>query len=95
MTDSLKIVTTRLFVANVRVEGSVSSGTSQILSLPKWNVLIFGILVAFGQTEIDDVDIVLGGLGGPDQKVVWFDISMDNALLVHLLNTLNLIKAKC
>jgi len=49
-------------------------------------VLVVRVLVALGQTEINDVDVVLGALGATDQEVVGLDISVDNALLVHFLD---------
>jgi len=39
MTDSLKIVSSRLLVPNVRVNGGVSGGTSQVLAVSEGNML--------------------------------------------------------
>lgn len=48
--------------------------------------------VALGKTKIDDVDIVLGGVIASYKEVIWLDVSMDNALLMHYFNSLNLFK---
>lgn len=52
------------------------------------------VLVAFGKTEVDDVNIILGALSGANQEIVRLNVAMDNALLMHLLNSLNLIEVK-
>ena len=53
-------------------------------------MLTLRILEALGETEVDNVDVVLGGLGGTNQEVVRLDVSMDDALLMHLLDALDL-----
>jgi len=52
-------------------------------------VLALTVLVALGEAEVDDVDVVAGGFGASDQEVVGLDVSVNDALLVHLLNALN------
>ena len=74
------------------VQGGVSGRASQIFALTEGNVLILGVLVALGQTEVDNINVVLRGLGRANQEVVWLDISVDYALLVHFLNALDLVK---
>ena len=51
-------------------------------------MLALRIFVAFCQTKINDVDVVTGCICS-DQKVVRFDVSMNNPLLVNLLNSFN------
>lgn len=51
------------------------------------------IFKALGETEINDVNIVLGRFSRSNQEIVWFNIAMDDALFVNLLNTLNLHKS--
>jgi hypothetical protein len=53
-------------------------------------MLSVGVLVAFRETEIDDVNVVLVRVSASDQEVVRFNITMNNALFVNLLNTLDL-----
>jgi len=55
-------------------------------------VLSIRILVALGETEIDDEDVILVLVISSNQKVIWLDISMDNPLFVDLLNSLNLFQ---
>lgn len=89
MTNGLQIVTSRLLVTNVGVDGSVTRGTGKVLAFSEGNVLSFRVLVALGKTKIDDVDVVLGALGAADQEVVGLDISVNNALFVHFLDALD------
>lgn len=76
----------------MRVDAGVASGARQVLALAEWDVLAVRILVALSQAEIDDVHVVFVRVVPADQEVVWLYISVDDALLVHLLNSLNLIK---
>jgi hypothetical protein len=43
------------------------------------------ILVAFGKTEVNNVDVVTGRFSGANQEIIRLDISMDNSLGVNLL----------
>jgi hypothetical protein len=52
-------------------------------------VLSIRILVALGETEIDDEDVVLVLVVSSNQKVIRLNISMDYPLFVDLLNSLN------
>lgn len=76
----------------MRVDTCVSSGASQVFALSKWDVLAIGVLVALGETEIDDEDVIFVCVISADQEVVGLDISVNDALLVYLLNTLNLFQ---
>ena len=76
----------------MRVDTCVSSGTSQVFALSERNVLSIRVLVAFGKTEIDDENVVFVSVVSSNQKVIWFDVSVDDSLFVHLLNTLNLFE---
>ena len=53
-------------------------------------MLAFRVLVAFGETEIDDVNIVLSALVAANKEVIGLNIAMDDALFVHLLDAVNL-----
>lgn len=55
-------------------------------------MLSIRILVALGETEIDDEDVILVLVISSNQKVIRLDISMDNPLFVDLLNSLNLFQ---
>lgn len=90
MADSLKVVATGLLVPNVRVDTCVPGGASQVLTFPEGDVLAVRVLVALGETKIDDVDVILVCVVAPNQEVVGLNVSVDNALFVDLLNSLNL-----
>lgn len=53
-------------------------------------MLTLAVFVALGKTKIDDVDIVFSALITSDQEVVRLDVSMDDPLLVHFLNSMDL-----
>ena len=53
-------------------------------------MLAVRVLVALGETKIDDVDVILVCVVAPNQEVVGLNVSVDNALFVDLLNSLNL-----
>ena len=72
------------------VDACVAGGTGEVLALAERNMLSVGVLVAFRETEIDDVNVVLVRVSASDQEVVRFNITMNNALFVNLLNTLDL-----
>ena len=74
----------------MREDRGVPGGAGQVLALAEGNVLAFRVLVALGQAEIDDVDVVLGRLVASDQEVVGLDVAMDDPLFVHLLNAVDL-----
>ena len=52
-------------------------------------MLAVGRFEAFGEAEIDDVDRVLGLVVTANQEVVGLDVTMDDALLVDDLDTLD------
>ena len=92
VTNGLQVVSTGLLVTDVSADGGVSSCASKILALTEGNVLTLRVLVALGETEIDNVDGVLGLLRAANHEIVWLDISMDNSLFVHFLDALDLRK---
>lgn len=52
-------------------------------------MLPVGTLVAFGESKIDDINSVFRLIVSATQKVVRFDVTMDNSLLMHHFNSLN------
>ena len=72
------------------VDASVSGSSSQILALAERNVFTIGVLVAFGQTEIDDENVILVSIVSTDQEVIGLNISVNDSFFMHLLNSLNL-----
>lgn len=92
MSNRLKIISPRLLVPDVRVDASVSGSACQVFALTEGNVLSIGILVALGETEIDDEDVIFVLVVSTNQKVIWLNISVDDPLFVDLLNSLNLFQ---
>lgn len=90
MSDSLEVISTWLLVADVSVEGGVSSSACQILALSKGDVLAFGVLETLGETEVNNVDVILRLLCGADQEVVWLDVTVNDAFFMNFLNSLDL-----
>ena len=89
MPDCLQVISSRLLVSNMGVDGGVSCGTSEVLAVSERNVLTIRALVALGQSKIDNVDGVFGLLSASNQKVVGFDIPMNDSLFVHNFDSLD------
>lgn len=89
MANGLQVITARLFDSLVRGDRSVSSSTGQIFALFVGDVLALRITVAFGQPEVNNVDLVLGEFGATNEEVVGLDVPVDNALFVHFLDALH------
>ena len=71
----------------MRVDRSVSRCSGQALSILVGNVLVVAIHVALCQSKVYDVDLVAGLLRATDQKVVRLDVTMDNLVIVHSLDS--------
>lgn len=56
-------------------------------------MLTFWCLPVLGEAEVNDVEVVLGVLLPSDQKVIWLDVTVDDALLVALLYPLHHLQA--
>ena len=89
--DCLEIISARLLVANVSVDAGIASSAGEVLAFPEGDVLAIRVLVALGEAEIDDVHVVLVCVSSSDQEVVRLDVSVDDALLVDLLDSLDLL----
>ena len=87
MTNGLEVISSGLLNTLVGGNGGVPGGTGEVLAILVGDVLALGVLVALGKTEINDVDVVAGGVRTTDQEVIGLDITMDNTLLVNLFNT--------
>ena len=88
MTNGLEAVSSGLLVANVGVEGSIPGRSCEVLAVFERNMLAVTGLVALSQTEVDDVDGVLGCLSASSHEVVGLDVSMDDSFFVNNLNSL-------
>ena len=91
--NRLQVVPAGLLVTDVRADGGVPGRASQVLSFAEGDVLALGVLVALGETEVNDVNVVFSALIPANKEVVWLDIAMDNPLLMHFLNTVDLRSA--
>lgn len=82
--------------SQVRVDGHVSGSTGQALVLPVWNVFFsLWVDVFFGQAKVDDVDDVVLFVPLPaDEKVLRFDVSVDEVFRVHILHPRDLGRAE-
>jgi len=89
VTDSFKIVSTGLFDSLVSCNGCVSSRSGQIFSFFVGNVLTLRISIALGQTEVNNVDFVLGKFSASNKKVVRLNVSMNDAFFMKFLNSLD------
>ena len=68
MANGFQVVPTRLLVADVCVDASVSGSACQVLAISEWNVLAIGTFVAFCQPKINDIDRIFGILIAANQK---------------------------
>ena len=94
MANGLQIVTPRLLIADVSIDGGVPGGTGQVLALTEGDVLALRVFILLGKAKVDDVDVVLGLLVAADEEIVRLDVTMDDPLFVDLLNTANLDSEK-
>jgi hypothetical protein len=82
-----QIVTSGLFNTQVRVDGGVTSSTSQVLVLTIRDVQVsLGVTVLLGETEIDNVDLV-ATLANTHQEIVRLNVTVDKVARVDVLDT--------
>ena len=86
MPNGLQVVAARLFFSHMSRQTRVTGSASQIFAFNKRYVLALAILEALGQTEVDHVNVVLCELSSTQEEVIGFDISVDDALVMDLLN---------
>lgn len=65
---------------------SVTGCSCEVFAVFVGNVLSFAVFEAFGEAEIDDVDVVTSRVCATDEEVIRFDVSVNDTLLVHFLN---------
>ena len=90
MADGLEVIPTALLVSEMREDRGISGCAGKVLAFSEGNMLSLRVLVALGKTKINDVDIVLGRLVAADHEVIGLDVTMDDPLLVHFLNAMDL-----
>jgi len=91
--NRLQIVASTLLDTLVRGNRRISGGSSQVLAILVGDVLALAVLVALGQAEVDDKNVVSRGLRASDQEIVGLDITVDDSLLMHLLYSLDELRA--
>lgn len=86
--QTLEVIPPRLLSTQMSVDTHVTGGTTETLPFPVRNVLLgFGVPVLLGHTEIDDVNHVFAlGSRSSNQKVVRFDVSVNQVFLVDSLD---------
>jgi len=84
--EGFKVITTSLFDAQVGVDRSVASGTSQVLVLAVRDVQV-GLWVAefLCETKVNNVDLV-ATFANAHQEVVGLDVTMNEVARVDILN---------
>ncbi len=69
----------------VGVDAGVSCCTCQVFPLSEWDMLSIRVFKALRQTEVDDINCVLGPLSASNQEVIWLDVPMNNPFFMYLL----------
>ena len=88
MADRLKAISSGLLITDMSVQGGIPSCSCEVLAIFKWNVLTIARLVAFSQTEVNDVDGVFCGFSTSSHEIIRLDVSMNNSLFMDYLNSL-------
>ena len=87
--NCFQVISSRLLNSLVGRYRRISSCSGQIFAIFVWDMLALTILIALGQAEIYDVDIVSARFCATNQEIVWLDIPMDDPLLVYFLDALD------
>ena len=89
MANGFEVISTRLLNTLVSGDGCISGCPCKVLAIFVGNVLALAVFVAFGQAEVNDVDVVAGAFCASNEEVVGLDVSVDDSFLVHFLNAAN------
>ena len=93
VTDRFQIVASTLLNSLVRRYRGISGRPGQIFTVLVGYVLTLAVLVALGQAEVDNEDIISRALLPSNQEVVRLDVTMDDALFMHLFNSFDQLRA--
>jgi hypothetical protein len=89
VTNTFKVVTTRLFNPQVVINGGITRCSSKRSAFALGDVLKgTGVPIPLGKSEINAVDEISAAASTIGDKVGRFDITMDKVTGVHELNTL-------
>jgi hypothetical protein len=69
------------------VDASITSCTSQILSISIRDMLTIRVFKALGKTKINDEDTVFSLVSSTDEKIIWFNVSVNYSLIMNFFNT--------
>lgn len=89
MADTFEIVPSGLLNSFMGCNGGISGSSCQVLAILVRNMNALVVLVALGEPKINDVNIVPCSVSSSDQEVVGLDISVNESLFVHLLDSLD------
>jgi hypothetical protein len=71
------------------IDGSISSGSGQVLILTVWDVEVsFWVTVFLCETKINDIDLV-ATFSNAHQEIVWLDITVDEGFGVDVFDAGN------
>ena len=90
MANGFKVVSAGLFVTNVGRDRCVSGCARQVLSFTERDMFTLWVFVTLGEAEVDDVNVVFSRLIPSNHEVVGLDVTMDDSLFMHFLNTVDL-----
>jgi hypothetical protein len=94
ISQGFKIITTRLFNAEMGVDGGVSRCPCEVFVLTIGNVKMgFGVAVFLGETKVDDIDLI-STFADSHEEVVGFDITVDERFGVDIFNSRDLLSVK-
>lgn len=89
MAQGFQIISSRLFTAQVCVDAHVPGSSGQGFSFSVWDMLFrLRIAILLGHAKVNHVNnICCFGTGPADEKVVGFDVAVDQVLLVYGLDS--------
>jgi hypothetical protein len=87
MADGLQVISARLLYTPMSINGGITSSTCKVLAILVGYMFTFRVLVALGETKVNNIDRVLGLFSSTDQKVIRLDVTVNDALLMHLLDS--------
>ena len=80
MPNRLQVVSPTLLLTKVSIQRGVSGCSSQVFAFLEGNVTAIGLSEELGQSKVNDKNGVLVLVVAADQKVVRFNIPVDDSL---------------
>lgn len=88
MADTFEVVSSRLLNSLVGGDGGIPSSSSQVLTVLVRDVDALAIFVAFGESKINNINIVPCLISATNQEVVRLNVSVDKPLFVYFFDAL-------